>query len=81
MGSSNLLQDQNVFENVLESSKVIGIFGMSVQTVAYTGNTPFYQFRLKVLFFSKLQNFHAEVYLMTAKSQFLKQKAFVKVKY
>ena len=53
MGSSNLLQDQNVFENVLESSKVIGIFGMSVQTVAYTGNTPLCQFRLKIVFFGQ----------------------------
>ena len=75
MGSSDLFQDQNVFENVLESNKVIGIFGMSVQTVAYTGNTPFGQFRLKIVFsfWSKSQNFHAEVYLMTAFKESISQ--------
>ena len=73
MGSSNLLQDQNVFENVLESSKVIDIFGMSVQTVANTRNTPFYRFSLKVLILSKSQNFHAEVYLMTAFKESISQ--------
>ena len=75
MGSSNLFQDQNEFENVLESSKVICIFGMSVQMVAYTGNTPFCQFRLKIVFYvwSKSQNFHAEVYLMTAFKESISQ--------
>ena len=76
MGNGNLLQDQNVFENVLDSNKVIGIYGMSVQTVANTGNNPFCQWSIQID-----DTFFKITKIFLLRNQFLKQKAFVEMIY